>query len=240
LSLPGHTLVSPSEYKLIKQLAKGGGGSVFLAEPLSPNLKSHGEILVAKVISTMFDEMNGSQKVAFQQEVAISYFLKSNGNTAKFIGFCTKPQCCILMKYYPEGSLDKLIHSKKTYTKNILVRVLLNITNGLKSMHDLLIAHCDIKPQNVLLDRVESKLVGMLTDFGIANVLSDSLVEVKAFKIANLKGLSVSYASPETFVRLKNSLPDKPNVVKAGDVYSIGIVIHEMLRRRLPWSYFIK
>jgi serine/threonine protein kinase len=234
LSLPGYALLSPSDFKIKELLAKGGGGSVYFAEPLTPALRQHGKVLVAKIFYDSFEQLSTAQKVAFEQEVAVLHYLKSSSHIAKFLGFTESP-CCILMKFYPEGSLEKWIYSNRKFSRMYIVCMVRDVGYGLRSMHELSIAHCDVKPQNVLLEVVGRSLIALLTDFGIANVLSETLVEVKAFKVANLKGFSVSYAAPEAFVRLKNNMPDKPVVIKAGDVYSLGVIIFEMLHRASPW-----
>jgi serine/threonine protein kinase len=76
-----------------------------------------------------------------------------------------------------------------------------------------------------------------LTDFGITQVLSLNLV-VNGFNVANIRGLSYPYASPETFKRqkAKSVLSDSPETFKAGDVYAWGSILYELMSKQVPWS----
>jgi serine/threonine protein kinase len=67
--------------------------------------------------------------------------------------------------------------------------------------------------------------------------LSSNIV-VSGFNIANVKGLSFLYCSPETFIRYKakSGFSDKAAVFKAGDVYALGSIIYEILTRTSPWK----
>ena len=105
-------------------------------------------------------------------------------------------------------------------------------------MHKLLIAHCDIKPDNVLLKVVQGSLVGVLSDFGISRILDDQASSVAGFQTHNLNGASILYASPEAILRVRRAgdpSVNLPQVIKAGDVYSLAMVVYEMLTQRKPW-----
>ena len=58
------------------------------------------------------------------------------------------------------------------------------------------------------------------------------------FKAHNLNGASISYASPEAIVRFRSGGDvdvNHPQVIKAGDVYSLAVVLYEMMSRKEPW-----
>lgn len=90
----------------------------------------------------------------------------------------------------------------------------------------------DIKPDNVLLEQHPTKLVhAVISDFGISNVIEDRVLTVKAFEVKNLRGLTSQFAAPEVIARFrsKDRSPVAPRVSKAGDVFSLAIVIHKLL-----------
>jgi serine/threonine protein kinase len=102
------------------------------------------------------------------------------------------------------------------------------------------LSHSDIKSANVLIDTDKNGFAFcVLTDFGITQVLSMNLV-VNGFNVANIRGLSFAYASPETFKRqrAKTVFSDSAETFKAGDVYSWASILYEMFSRRTPWSKF--
>lgn len=106
-------------------------------------------------------------------------------------------------------------------------------------MHQNDYAHCDIKLDNVLLDaNPQTKLLmPQVTDFGIARVLDAKELLVKAFELSTLKGLSISYAAPETFARFRSKQQEMRAVVwTRGDVYSYAMVLKEMLCRAPVWQ----
>lgn len=74
------------------------------------------------------------------------------------------------------------------------------------SMHTQGVVHCDIKSANVLLKVSEQgKLQAIVTDFGIARLLSSGRIIVSEFKESRLNGLSLSYAAPVALTRLRNA-----------------------------------
>ena len=71
-------------------------------------------------------------------------------------------------------------------------------------MHLKEVVHCDIKSANVLLKlSLNNKLQAVITDFGVARLLSSRKVMVQEFKESRLNGLSLSYAAPEAITRLR-------------------------------------
>ncbi|KAI3630523.1 hypothetical protein MIR68_011958 [Amoeboaphelidium protococcarum] len=105
-------------------------------------------------------------------------------------------------------------------------------------MHSQHIVHCDIKPQNVLLDADENGwLVPILSDFGISSITDDTALLVSAFQVSWQRGLSLSYAAPELFVRFRSRYTEtSPQILKAADVYALSIIMLNMITRAKPWS----
>ena len=177
----------------------------------------------------------------FQQEVTISYHIREHANIAKVIGFSRTP-FAILLQYYPEGSLEGLIYNCQVQGFGWSVpwcrSFAIDITRGLAHMHKLSIAHCDIKPGNILIKLSNQSLVAVLSDFGISRILDGQGSSVAGFQAHNLNGASISYASPEAILRFRRGGDmdvSHPQVIKAGDVYSLAVVLYEMMSRREPW-----
>eukprot|EP00158_Paraphelidium_tribonemae_P000606 Partr_v1_DN22933_c0_g1_i1_m42581 len=102
-------------------------------------------------------------------------------------------------------------------------------------MHTSGFAHCDIKPDNILMDMDSNTHVPycVLTDFGIARVLDGKVLQVAEVRVANQAGLSIAYAAPET---LKNYRSRTSGRFYHGDIYSLGIVILEILTGRSTYQ----
>ncbi|KAI3648155.1 hypothetical protein MP228_006009 [Amoeboaphelidium protococcarum] len=99
-------------------------------------------------------------------------------------------------------------------------------------------ANCDLKPQNVLLDAdANGLLVPILSDLGISSITDDSALLVAAFQVSWQRGLSLSYAAPELFVRFRSRYTEtSPQILKAADVYALSIIMLNLITRDKPWS----
>ncbi|MDF2556279.1 MAG: hypothetical protein K0R71_107 [Bacillales bacterium] len=113
------------------------------------------------------------------------------------------------IKYYAPVSTDKVISIMK------------QLASAVSNAHQNQIIHRDIKPQNILIDR--SGLV-KITDFGIATAVSGATIAQTSSQVLG----SVHYLSPE---QVRGG-----QVRKESDIYSMGIVMYELLTGRLPFS----
>lgn len=103
-------------------------------------------------------------------------------------GYAEHPVASLIMQFYHLGALDAYIYGRNTHligrfprTKRQLLHLMTNWSQAYACMHQAGVVHCDIKPGNVLLDERNTKLTAVLTDFGIARILSDKQLEVAAF-----------------------------------------------------------
>ena len=99
-----------------------------------------------------------------------------------------------------------------------------------------MIAHCDIKSDNILLRRGVKRLVIVLTDFGISRILQGKRLIVAGFQNFQVDGASYRYASPEALKRLKTGEDHEPHIMKAGDIYGWSMITFEMITALPPWT----
>ncbi|KAI3655805.1 hypothetical protein MP638_004117 [Amoeboaphelidium occidentale] len=164
--------------------------------------------------------------------------LRGRGPFVELLGYGLNP-CVILMKLYPLGSLSAWIRSSNMlWSKKLLFNFLDDIVSAVSIMHKLQLAHCDLKPDNVLIDEPQSgRFSCVLTDFGITQILSESIVDAKVFKVFNIRGVSVRYAAPEAFLRFRKKIENTAAIeIMAGDLYSIAAIAYEMITKKAPWS----
>jgi serine/threonine protein kinase len=177
----------------------------------------------------------------FQQEVSLMWKLQRHPNVAKFVGWSESP-AAILMQYYRCGDLRHFImrgSDQLDYHKTNIISVMLQISSAISYMHREGIAHCDIKSANILLefDPVKCTIIAVITDFGIARILDLSSVKIEAFEVANVSGISINYAAPEAISRYRMRFREtNPRTFKAGDVFSLAIVLLEMMVRGDAWD----
>ena len=129
-----------------------------------------------------------------------------------------------IMKYYNDGSLDKLLaHGKLSHAEKC--ELLVEILEGIAYLHSEGIIHRDLKPQNVLIVQHEGRYWPLITDFGI----SKQLDEGQSSAVSNsVLGGTRAYASPE---QLKER-----TIRKNTDLWSFGVIAFQMLVGKLPFD----
>lgn len=128
----------------------------------------------------------------------------------------------IVMELVEGQDLKKIIKAQGAMPLELALDLAIQICGGIGYAHRSGIVHADIKPQNILVTP-DNKV--KVTDFGIAQALSDTQPQQQRVEVV---WGSPHYFSPE---QAKGEQPSP-----ASDVYSIGIVMFEMLTGRLPFS----
>ena len=126
----------------------------------------------------------------------------------------------IVMEYVVGRTLKEVITDSGALDYQTAVKYAIGIASALKQAHDHAIVHCDGKSQNILID---TKGVAKITDFGIARAFGQPSESEERGVIG-----SVYYLSPE-------QAAGKP-VTAQSDLYSLGVVLFEMLTGQLPYD----
>ncbi|GLU19434.1 hypothetical protein SLE2022_356860 [Rubroshorea leprosula] len=162
------------------------------------------------------DKMMTESELEFQAE--ISAISKTNHkNLVQLLGFCNEGQHRLLVyEYMSNGSLASYLFGNLRPSWYQRAQIAFGTARGLVYLHEECskqIIHCDIKPQNILLD---DSLTARISDFGLAKLLKTGQTRTVT-AIRGTKG----YVAPEWF---KN----KPVTIKV-DVYSFGILLLELI-----------
>lgn len=235
LAIPGYREFPANSFVLLRQFAKGGGGQIYLAQAMTPETSLYGKELVVKLFGNSQEELSSKLLGTVKQEISILQLMSKNCHFPKFIGYCDKP-VAILMKYYECGSLEAYL--KKPLGRSHKISITSDIAQALFALHSCHIAHCDLKPANILLDLDKNGgIIAVLTDFGIARITSDEILAAKDFNIVNLRGLSRHYAAPEVFHRFRGAVTNyTASVINSGDIYAFSIIICELLNGKKSWQ----
>ncbi len=124
----------------------------------------------------------------------------------------------IVMEYIDGVTLKELINKRAPFDNQEALSVAIQIASALEEAHKNNIVHRDIKPHNIL---VTKEGVVKVTDFGIARAATSTTVTVESMG-------SVHYFSPE---QARGGFVDAKS-----DIYSLGIVLFEMVTGRLPFE----
>jgi sterile alpha motif and leucine zipper-containing kinase AZK len=197
------------------RIGHGGFGEVFLG-------RYHGSLVAVKKLFNQ--DMMGKGLHDFRREVQILSKLR-HPSIVLWLGACTQvPNLTIVLEYMDKGSLHQLLHrTTSPYTVLTAIRWAMTIAQGMVYLHSARpfpIVHCDLNTNNVLVNRD-----GMvkITDFGLSKVKHSSRVS----RQTGMTG-TVNYAAPEVIKGGKFS--------EASDVFAFGVIVWELLTRRIPWE----
>jgi serine/threonine protein kinase/tetratricopeptide (TPR) repeat protein len=210
---------SVGHYRIIREIGRGGMGAVFLAE------RSDGEFqqrLALKIVRRSFADSELARR--FRQERQILASL-SHPNIARLLdgGVSGEGEPFLAMEYVEGARIDYYCDANSLSTDERL-NIFLAVCQGVSYAHQNLIVHRDIKPSNIL---VTDEGVPKLLDFGIAKLINPEAEAGAAETVTGLRAMTPDYASPEQVRGL--------SVTTATDVYSLGVLLYELLTGQRPY-----
>ncbi|KAJ3448428.1 serine/threonine-protein kinase -related [Anaeramoeba flamelloides] len=208
--------VDPEEFVFGELIGKGGFGRVFKGT-------WGGKEVAIKVI--LKELINKDNLKAFQKEIYLLSTLKHE-NIIQFLGASLlKEPYCVVTDFVSGGSLFGLIHKNRNVnlTGKQIKNLAIGTANGMKYLHSYGIIHRDLKSLNVLLDEAHTHV--QICDFGMARV-KQNRTQNKLLMTAQIG--TTFWMAPEV---LAGSSYD----IKC-DVYSYGILLYELVTRRIPYK----
>jgi serine/threonine-protein kinase PpkA len=200
-------------YRVVSKIGRGGSSVVYLAERESDK---------QQVVLKILNATAGLDEIMLQRFVQEFDIISSidHPNVVKIYdrGFSDR-HAYIAMEYFPDGSLAEVI--SKGLSARQALSLLAQAASALREVHGRGIVHRDIKPGN-LMARADGSIV--LADFGIAKRLGDDLGRTLQGELYG----TPYYVSPE-------QIEGSPATMQS-DIYSLGIIFHEMLTGRRPFE----
>ncbi|MEP6539230.1 MAG: serine/threonine-protein kinase, partial [Bryobacteraceae bacterium] len=214
--LEGRTL---SGYTLMREVGRGGMGSVFLAERSDQTF--HRKVAIKLILPPA-----GSADVIarFHQERQILASL-DHPNIAKLLdaGVTEEGWPYFVMEFVEGQPIHRWCDERKLNTSQ-RVELFQGVIDAVRYAHQHLVVHRDLKPANIL---VTSDGVVKLLDFGIAKVLSTATAGEAAETLTLATMMTPEYASPEQV--------NGATITTQSDVYSLGVVLYELLTGHKPY-----
>ena len=214
-SLEGLTL---GKYRVLEQLGRGGMAQVYRA--YHPQLDRYVAIKVLR--SDLVEEEEFLAR--FRREARAVAGLRHPNIVNVFDFDVQSDQFFMVMELLEGDTLKTYLNSYRTRGQHIplgdIVRILLDVLEGLGYAHKEGIVHRDIKPANILLTRRGQAVV---SDFGIAQIVGGTQYTVSGALMGTL-----NYMAPEQGLEGRGD--------NRSDLYSLGIVFYEMLTGKTPFD----
>ena len=201
-------------YKILSELGRGGIATVYLA--LQESLDRQ---VALKVMSPLLAMEPDYAERFIREGRTVAQLSHPNIITVYDIGL-QKHQLFIAMEYIPGGNMRTLMHEHSNDPEWAL-NVAGQIALALGYAHTIGIVHRDVKPENILF---RENGAAVLTDFGIAKTITSNTNLTRAGTIIG----TPKYMSPEQ----TDGLGNDPRT----DVYSLGIILYEMLMGQVPYD----
>jgi serine/threonine protein kinase len=203
-----------NRYQILKTIGSGGMASVYKAYDVI--LNRH---VAVKVLRPQFsDDEEFIRRFRREAQAATSL---SHPNVVSIYDVGEEADLYYIVMEYVEGpTLKQLIGQKGTLSLTETVDIMEQITSAISHAHENHIVHRDIKPHNILISKQGEAKV---TDFGIARAMTAATITH-----TNTVMGSVHYLSPEQ--------ARGGNVNEKSDIYSLGIVLYEMVTGKVPFS----
>jgi len=213
--LISETPILKKRYQLQKTIGNGGMAVVYLAQDMLLERK-----VAVKVLRKCFSENKIFQDKLKAEAKAAARLSHPNIVTVYDFGF-DAGYLFIVMEYIKGYDLKTLIRKRGIFSQKEAINLMIQACEGLEYAHQAGIIHCDVKPQNLIISD-DDKLY--FTDFGIARALET----IDPQEQHNTVWCSPLYFSPE------QAAGRSP--VRGSDIYSLGVILYEMLTGRLPFN----
>jgi serine/threonine-protein kinase len=204
-----------NRYQLLESVGTGGMADVFRARDLMLE-----RTVAIKLLHETYSDDKSFQDRFRQEARAAANLSHPNIVTVHDFGF-DNDQLFIVMEYIPGKDLKTILRTRGRYSVEDAIPLMVQACAGIGYAHRAGIVHCDVKPHNMIVTP-DGRL--KVTDFGIARALSTIMPDERADVVWG----SPQYFSPE------QAVGEAPS--PASDVYSLGVVLYEMLTGALPFT----
>ena len=222
--LVGHTL--DEKYRLEERLGIGGMGTVYRARHLLID-----RAVAVKVLNQRFVE-DEAARTRFRREARAAGRLQhTNAVTVTDFGESHDGYVYLVMELLEGRTLRDVLAKEAPLDAARAVSLMMQISAAVAAAHEAGIIHRDLKPANIfIVQRAEVPAVVKVLDFGIAKLAAEAFEDEDPLTLTQVGAMigTPRYMSPEQC--------DGAELTPAADVYSLGVILYEMLTGTVPFS----
>ncbi|HEX9913177.1 MAG TPA: serine/threonine-protein kinase, partial [candidate division Zixibacteria bacterium] len=202
-----------SHYNILEKLGEGGMGVVYKAQDTKLD-----RIVALKFLPKHL-LCDSEAKTRFEQEAKAASALNHTNISTIYEIDEVEGECFICMEYVEGNSIKELLKEKTLSIEEIL-KIVIQIAEGLNAAHKKGIVHRDIKSDNIMLTH-------------------EGLVKIMDFGLAKLRGVSKLTRTGSTVGTLAYMSPEQVQGIELdqrSDIFSFGVVLYEMITGQLPFK----
>jgi serine/threonine protein kinase/tetratricopeptide (TPR) repeat protein len=208
-------------YRIVREIGRGGMGAVYLAERADAEYEKQ---VAIKLIKRGMDTDSVLRHFRNERQILASF---DHPNIARlFDGGTTGGGLSYFVMEYVEGVPIDEYCNKHALSIGERLKLFREVCAAVSYAHRHLVIHRDIKRTNIL---VTAEGIPKLLDFGIAKILQQGDGAQPLATMTGLRLMTPEYASPE---QIRGEA-----VTTASDVYSLGIILYELLTGSSPYRF---
>jgi eukaryotic-like serine/threonine-protein kinase len=220
--LVGRTL--DEKYYLEERLGSGGMGKVYRARHLSMDRP-----VAIKFLHTRFSEDEAARTRLLTEARAAVALRHANAVSVTDFGQTTEGWVYIVMELLEGRTLREIVSREAPLETARATSIMLQASDAVAAAHQAGIIHRDLKPSNILITQsADQPAVVKVFDFGIAKFFAGHDDQESALAQSNSVIGTPRYMSPEQH--------NGAELTPATDVYSLGVILYEMLTGMVPFS----
>ncbi len=213
------------KYQLVRCLGEGGMGAVYEGRHLGTGRRVAVKLVSPEALSKGPDVAERFRREAMASGAIESQYIAHVLDTGMDARTASP---YIVMELLVGEDVQRAIKRVRRFTPDVALRIAAQACIGLQKAHDAGVIHRDVKPANLYLAIRDHEVVVKLLDFGIAKVRLDPMTSTETDKTRSGMMLgSPLYMSPEQ-ARGKKTIDHRT------DVFSLGVVLYEMLSGKTP------
>ena len=229
-SPPRQTVLNPSEiyiddYHLLHLIGEGGMGEVWLAEQKQPVRRR----VAIKLIKAGMDTREVVSRFESERQLLPSWTTPPSRRSSMPAPH-RRARPYFVMEYVAGMPITAYCDRRKLSTRQRL-ELFISVCEGVQHAHQKAIIHRDLKPSNILVTEVDGKPLPRIIDFGVAKATSQRLSARTLYTQVGAVIGTLDYISPE------QADSGGMDIDTRSDVYSLGVVLYELLSGALPFDF---